>query len=212
MKSKNRTQRLAAVVITACGLAGAADAAFYGGSSGNGAATPESQTPNAPQNSPSTSRTAPRDGTAPGIVQADGSVQPAVPVFNQSGTGGTGPGAVGADSSRNSPGNNEPPAPEPTMTPADAPENFKTVVESYVSRSSDDGVWTYVEKKSKSRLTLVSVDADGVRNVGKERYAGDATLRDERTKRLRRLRFTVDFSLPLWSVVAVRPSPHAPAK
>jgi hypothetical protein len=98
------------------------------------------------------------------------------------------------------------------MTPADAPENFKTVVESYVSRSSDDGVWTYVEKKSKSRLTLVSVDADGVRNVGKERYAGDATLRDERTKRLRRLRFTVDFSLPLWSVVAVRPSPHAPAK
>lgn len=95
----------------------------------------------------------------------------------------------------------------PEVTLADAAENFKTVVESYVAKNSVDGVWSYKEKKTAAKLELVSVDPSDVRAAGKGLYAGDAVMRDARTKKPRRLEFTVDMSGVKWSVVSVRSAP-----
>jgi hypothetical protein len=109
-------------------------------------------------------------------------------------------------------------APEPAdakpapMSADDAADNFKTVVESYISRHTRDGAWPYAEKGRTARLTLVSVDSGSVRKTGADVYAGAATLRDARTRKTRRLEFTADFSGPTWKVVRVRPLPMQPAK
>jgi hypothetical protein len=95
-------------------------------------------------------------------------------------------------------------APAP-MTPEDAAENFKTVVESFVAKNSRAGAWEYEEKGKITPLVLISVQAGGLRKSGSERYSGDASFRDAATKRARRLEFTVDFSGANWKVVRVRP-------
>jgi hypothetical protein len=93
------------------------------------------------------------------------------------------------------------------MTAADAADNFKTVVESYIARNSQGGVWKFAEKGKSTPLVLLAVDTDGVTEAGADRFAGKATLKNPRTKRKRSLEFTVDFSGPVWKVVRVRPAP-----
>lgn len=119
------------------------------------------------------------------------------------GMAGTAPQNSGADAADEKP---EAPA---KVSLADAVYNFETVVESYVAKKSAGGVWTYKEDDRTSKLVLVSVDSKSVRAAGEGLYAGVAVLRDARTKRVRRLEFTADFSGPKWTVVSVRPVPKA---
>jgi hypothetical protein len=96
------------------------------------------------------------------------------------------------------------PDPEVALTLNDARENFRTIVEAYVLRESDGGTWAYKDAGGKTaKLALVRVDLESVDKVAAKRYAGLVLLRDVRARRIRKLRFTVDFSGTDWKVVSI---------
>ena len=97
----------------------------------------------------------------------------------------------------------------PPMDLDGARENFATIVETYVSKKSNEGWWSYVEtkegKKLKPRcLAKPSVDEESVKQKEGSRFSGLVTL-DDAGGGQRTLEFVVDFSGAKWKVISVKP-------
>jgi hypothetical protein len=95
-----------------------------------------------------------------------------------------------------------------------ARENFATIVEAYVSKKSDEGWWSYTEKKDgkkvkSRRLAKPSVDEESIKQKDDSRFSGLVKLDDASGGRFT-LEFVVDFSGAKWKVISVKPP--APAR
>jgi hypothetical protein len=98
--------------------------------------------------------------------------------------------------------------PERSMSLEDARDNFRTIVETYITRNSRNGVWAFEDAHGKRRrLTLVRVETGTVASLADSRYAGIALLRELGSNKTRRLRFVADFSGEHWKVVSVKDAP-----
>ena len=88
------------------------------------------------------------------------------------------------------------------ISASDAEENFPTVVQIFIAKRSVDGLWKYPEKGKTRRLKLLSVDADNLKNMGKNIYLGTAVFSDANGRRVK-LPTSVDFSGSDWTVIAI---------
>lgn len=90
-------------------------------------------------------------------------------------------------------------------------ENFATIVDAYVAKKSDDGWWSYVEKKDGKklkprRLGKPSVDEDSIKKKdgSGSRYSGLVGFVTPAGGHFT-LEFVVDFSGAEWKVVSAQP-------
>lgn len=100
-------------------------------------------------------------------------------------------------------GQNAGPAAAP-MSLDDARTNFSTVIEAFVAKRSEDGVWRFQEKSGRVRsLRLEKIEVAELKTAGKGRFSGPVRMRDVKDGAVLRMNFVVDFGGERWEVVGM---------